>query len=252
MAIPSSKPLILALVVAAVVLAHLGILGRHRLFAKLSTSDCSASVDRAVYPRLKEKHSEVDDLARRLGRIEAYCKKYAGILQADSPADNSVNTSSSKCKHGPQSLYLVDSRRFAFCSVPKAATSSIKALVLLAENVSAVVGDADGIYTAFRRRFRFLCPSAYVRDHLVANYTKGIIVRHPFERLVSAYVNKVRTTHPTIKGAKRMYKSGFRGRGPNGTFTFAEFVNIILNTSVETWDPHWEPYTRRCRPCTMR
>ncbi|XP_050046944.1 carbohydrate sulfotransferase 9-like [Dermacentor andersoni] len=252
MAIPSFKPLVLALVVAAVVLANLAIVGRHRLFAKLSPCDCSASVDRTVYPGEKEKLSEMDDLARRLGRIEAYCKKYAGILQAESSVDHSANVSSSMCARDPRSLYLVDTRRFAFCSIPKAATSSIKALVLLAENVSAVATDADGIYKAFRRRFRVLCPSAYVRDHLVTNYTKAIIVRHPFERLVSAYVNKIRTARPKITGARRMYKSGFRGSGPNGTFTFAEFVNIILNTSAVTWDPHWAPYTRRCRPCTMR
>ncbi|KAH6923507.1 hypothetical protein HPB50_001969 [Hyalomma asiaticum] len=217
---------------------------------QLFRCDCRSSDGQASTRGVE--HGDADDLAGRLRRIETYCEKYAGILQPDDSWDDASNKSTAVCRHGPRSLYIVDARRFAFCAVPKAATSSIKALILSAENVSAKVRDADGIFRAFRRRFRFLCPSAYVRDRVVANYTKVVIVRHPFERLVSAYLNKVRTTRPTVNGAKEIYKDGFRGSGPNGTFTFGEFVKIILNASVDSWDPHWAPYTTRCRPCTMR
>ncbi|KAH8031540.1 hypothetical protein HPB51_019110 [Rhipicephalus microplus] len=196
--------------------------------------------------------SVTDDLDERLRRINTYCEKYVDVLQEYERWDDSLIKSSVSCAGGPRSLYLVDNRRFAFCAVPKAATSSIKALILLAQNASAKFTDADSIYNTFFHRFRLLCPSEYVRHHVVTNYTRVIIVRHPFERLVSAYVNKVRTSRPKLSAVKHLYKGGFSGRGPNGTYTFAEFVKIILNMPVQKWDSHWAPYTTRCRPCTMR
>ncbi|XP_037525230.1 carbohydrate sulfotransferase 14 [Rhipicephalus sanguineus] len=250
MATPSPKSLVIALVVAAVVLAHLAIVGRHRIFSQLAQCDCRTS--RLQESTKAETPSDEDDIAGRLRKIDTYCEKYAGELQALNSWDDSLSRSSAKCTRGPRALYLVDDRRFAFCAVPKAATSSIKALVLLAQNASAKLVDADGIYNVFLRKFRLLCPSEYVRHHIVANYTRVIIVRHPFERLVSAYVNKIRTSRPTLAAAKKLYKDGYRGSGPNGTYTFAEFVKIILNMSVDSWDSHWAPYTARCRPCIMR
>ncbi|KAH7940291.1 hypothetical protein HPB52_022828 [Rhipicephalus sanguineus] len=227
MATPSPKSLVIALVVAAVVLAHLAIVGRHRIFSQLAQCDCRTS--RLQESTKAETPSDEDDIAGRLRKIDTYCEKYAGELQALNSWDDSLSRSSAKCTRGPRALYLVDDRRFAFCAVPKAATSSIKALVLLAQNASAKLVDADGIYNVFLRKFRLLCPSEYVRHHIVANYTRVIIVRHPFERLVSAYVNKIRTSRPTLAAAKKLYKDGYRGSGPNGTYTFAEFVKIILN-----------------------
>ncbi|XP_075726733.1 carbohydrate sulfotransferase 11-like [Rhipicephalus microplus] len=250
MATPSTKSLVIALVVAAVMLVQLAFVGRHRMFSQLAQCDCHTS----DYQESTEAKmpSVTDDLDERLRRINTYCEKYVDVLQEYERWDDSLIKSSVSCAGGPRSLYLVDNRRFAFCAVPKAATSSIKALILLAQNASAKFTDADSIYNTFFHRFRLLCPSEYVRHHVVTNYTRVIIVRHPFERLVSAYVNKVRTSRPKLSAVKHLYKGGFSGRGPNGTYTFAEFVKIILNMPVQKWDSHWAPYTTRCRPCTMR
>ncbi|KAH6923508.1 hypothetical protein HPB50_001970 [Hyalomma asiaticum] len=192
----------------------------------------------------------VDDLAARLARIGTYCAKYASVLRAGNSSDNSVGKSTRECGDPP--LYTADTRRLAFCSIPKAATTSLKTLLLLAENVSVTARDSDSVFEAFRQRFRFFCASAFTRDRSVADYIKVVIVRHPFERLVSAYVNKIRTTRPTLGAAVEFYKRGFRGSGPNGTFTFAEFVKIILKKPADSWEPHWAPYTARCRPCSIR
>ncbi|KAL3208798.1 hypothetical protein MRX96_038819 [Rhipicephalus microplus] len=198
MATPSPKSLAIALVVAAVMLVQLAFVGRHRMFSQLAQCDCHTS----DYQESTEAKmpSVTDDLDERLRRINTYCEKYVDVLQEYERWDDSLIKSSVSCAGGPRSLYLVDNRRFAFCAVPKAATSSIKALILLAQNASA----------------------------------------------------KFEQSRPKLSAVKHLYKGGFSGRGPNGTYTFAEFVKIILNMPVQKWDSHWAPYTTRCRPCTMR
>ncbi|KAH9380825.1 hypothetical protein HPB48_021356 [Haemaphysalis longicornis] len=142
--------------------------------------------------------------------------------------------------------------RFGFCPIPKAATSSLKTLILEAERIKDPGDNADEIFLEFKKRFPSVLPCPHWDKKLGSEYGKLIIVRHPFERLVSAYVDKIRTTDPFIPGAKAMYKHGFVGKGPNGTFTFSEFVSNILKEPVEKWDEHWAPFTTRCRPCSMR
>ncbi|KAH9382010.1 hypothetical protein HPB48_005458 [Haemaphysalis longicornis] len=132
------------------------------------------------------------------------------------------------------------------------ATSSLKTILLEAEGINDPGHNADQIFRRFHRHFPRECPSADLATRLGSEYTKLVVVRHPFDRLVSAYVDKIRTTHPVIKAARKIYEDGFNNTGPNGTLTFSEFVDFILMQPVEKWDQHWAPFTALCRPCSMR
>ncbi|KAH9382009.1 hypothetical protein HPB48_005457 [Haemaphysalis longicornis] len=194
---------------------------------------------------------EVDNLGRRLALIESMCKKYGPIL-CEGPSDPSTSINPLYCGHAASSFYFVHSRRFGYCPVPKAATSSLKTILLEAEGIEDPGHNADQIFRRFHRYFPHERPSADLATRLGSEYTKLVVVRHPFDRLVSAYVDKIRTTHPVIKAARKIYEDGFNNTGPNGTLTFSEFVDFILMQPVEKWDQHWSPFTALCRPCSMR
>ncbi|XP_077529737.1 carbohydrate sulfotransferase 10-like [Haemaphysalis longicornis] len=179
------------------------------------------------------------------------CKKYAGLQCNDTTGQN-TRRDYLHCGRGQPSFYLVRNRRFGFCSIPKTASSSLKALILKAEHFKDPGDDADQIFFKFQKWFKPVLPSTVWENKLGSAYIKLLVVRHPFERLVSAYVDKVRTTRPFLPSVKQMYKNGFVGKGPNGTFTFGEFVNYILELPADKWDNHWAPFTPRCRPCSMR
>ena len=78
------------------------------------------------------------------------------------------------------------------------------------------------------------------------------VVRHPFERLVSAYQNKF-VDHP---------KSSY-GRYLNshyGGISFSNFVQMILDQSEKkcqqlnncSLNNHWKPFISRCHYCDVR
>ena len=78
------------------------------------------------------------------------------------------------------------------------------------------------------------------------------IVRHPFERLVSAYQNKF-ADHKN-SGYGRYLKSHY------GEISFTNFAQMILDQSEKKcqrlnnclFDNHWKPFISRCHYCDVR
>ena len=85
------------------------------------------------------------------------------------------------------------------------------------------------------------------------NYTKFMFVRHPIERVISAYRDKLETEADTYfvrhYGKQIVLKYG---KGKHGMIrrlkpTFSEFVQFLL--TEKPWNPHWNTYHSVCIPC---
>jgi hypothetical protein len=96
----------------------------------------------------------------------------------------------------------------------------------------------------------------------LGDFTKFIFVRHPFERLVSAYRDKLAGNDAFYKKAVgreiiRKYR-----QNPNQLsletghdVTFPEFVHFIVDewrNGRKPLDVHWRPVVDLCRPCDMK
>ncbi|KYB27000.1 Carbohydrate sulfotransferase 11-like Protein [Tribolium castaneum] len=101
-----------------------------------------------------------------------------------------------------------------------------------------------------------------LRNDTIANcvntYTTFIMVRHPFERLLSAYRNKFETTY-TQYFRVRYGKDIIRKYRKNATKTdletgrnvsFREFVLYILDGGAAA-NEHWAPIYDLCQPCSL-
>lgn len=83
---------------------------------------------------------------------------------------------------------------------------------------------------------------------------KFLIVRHPLERLLSAYRDKLehmqnREYYYKRFGRRIVLKYRQSGNTTRLEPTFAEFLQFIV--SEKYFDEHWVPYYRTCEPCMV-
>ena len=90
-----------------------------------------------------------------------------------------------------------------------------------------------------------------------------IFVRHPFERILSAFRDKLED--PSVQGRKpNDYYFNKHGRrivmhyrkqqitGPTWKYPkFSEFVDYVLGKDLRYDDEHWSPYYKECTPCNI-
>jgi hypothetical protein len=95
----------------------------------------------------------------------------------------------------------------------------------------------------------------------LGHFTKFIFVRHPYERLVSAYRDKLAGDNIFYRKAigreiiQKYRKHASQLSLQNGhDVTFPEFVNFIVHQwkdGRELLDIHWRPIVDLCLPCAM-
>jgi len=161
--------------------------------------------------------------------------------------------------------------RVLFCAIPKAACSSWKAaLALLTQKVSNTSrGLLKSIhFPDFMAKIGLHSPRDLNESRLhtaVENYTNILVVRHPFERLLSAYRDKFLTYNKWTKHFQFKYgrKIALLYRGDAVTresllrgddVTFEEFLRYIVDETVpfiERSNPHWNTYHHLCHPCII-
>ncbi|CAK8695980.1 unnamed protein product [Clavelina lepadiformis] len=92
---------------------------------------------------------------------------------------------------------------------------------------------------------------------------KVIMVRHPFDRMVSAYVNRLKYGAPGFGASFKIlsYKLNAkyrhlrhivedRNKTDDGTSTFEDFVNYLVDSDGGK-DPYFSFYHTRCSVCTF-
>ncbi|XP_071831302.1 carbohydrate sulfotransferase 11-like [Apostichopus japonicus] len=169
---------------------------------------------------------------------------------------------------------IVDRKhRIMYCPVPKAACTTWKGFFFQLR--WGKEPDAD-IHTQERTSLIHLMDLDPIeRETVMKNYTKFLIVRHPFTRILSAYRNKLEpngsyeTTHADVTkkyywrkniGAnilemyrgKRIAKKMMKNPAKYD-LTFREFVDYISNykRKAKANDRHWKEVFEICFPCDI-
>ena len=96
-----------------------------------------------------------------------------------------------------------------------------------------------------------------VLQNKLNTYTKLLIVRDPYERLLSAYIDKLehgknhkywgRYVRHIIRNDKKKY-----GASANSELTFSAFVNYVNGLTKPHINEHWRPYHQLCFPCAIK
>lgn len=98
--------------------------------------------------------------------------------------------------------------------------------------------------------------------HLLNTYTKFIFVRHPFERLLSAFRNKlernsIRSKYFQSRVGRYIVKT-FRANPNNSSLqngddvTFDEFTVYLSKSESQDFNEHWQQISKLCEPCLVK
>jgi len=166
-----------------------------------------------------------------------------------------------------QNLICSKEHKVSICPVYKAAsTFLLKKFLLIApsrsydrESVKHLEAQANVLA---RKEFGYL-ESWTKYPNFTTNGLTMIFVRHPFERLLSAFRDKLED--PSVQGHKfNEYYYNKHGRrivmhyrknhnsitGPTWKYPrFSEFVDYVLGKDLRYDDEHWSPYFKECTPC---
>ncbi|XP_042204806.1 carbohydrate sulfotransferase 11-like isoform X2 [Homarus americanus] len=94
-------------------------------------------------------------------------------------------------------------------------------------------------------------------------YTKFIFVRHPIERVLSAFRNKFEKNYTSSAYFKKRFgvkiiKKYRKGIDPADIpasghgVKFSEFVSYLIDTKTDQLNEHWAPVSTMCYPCSVR
>ncbi|CAG2178806.1 unnamed protein product, partial [Oppiella nova] len=165
-------------------------------------------------------------------------------------------------------LIVDDTNRLIYCFVPKVASTNWKR-VLLALNTHTqspdpltIKGNESHVMSpAFKTLNQYnSTEDIAVRLRL---YLKFMFVRHPYERLLSAYRNKFERTYSDyfrLRFGRKIVRQ-FRSQPSNESLdmghdvTFEEFLRYVteLNTTdhKREFNEHWRPAYDLCHPCAI-
>ncbi|KFQ31423.1 Carbohydrate sulfotransferase 9, partial [Merops nubicus] len=152
-------------------------------------------------------------------------------------------------------LFVEHKHKFIYCEVPKVGCSNWKRIIfLLQADVKAEASEIehDHIHQTSLIKKLVSYPPAIQKEFLT-NYTKVMFTRHPLERLVSAYRDKLLHSEPfysitVANDIKAMFR---KNKNSSEKVSFQEFVNFITAKPPSSLDIHWKPMFLLCDPCNI-
>ncbi|XP_015126739.1 carbohydrate sulfotransferase 11 [Diachasma alloeum] len=212
---------------------------------------------------------------RRIRKLEETCKNYnLGFYKMETQRDLI------KYPPAPQySVFYIDTvHQISYCPIYKAGSTTWLHNLCRLMNISEteLAKTKDQISTIARRLIPEMdYPEA---EEAMRSTTKFLVVRHPFERLLSAYRDKLENSvagreHGTLH-FYRKYGATIVQKYRDDSFippredqvihregvsrptgiepTWREFVEYLIDTDLGSYgDDHWMPYYLYCTPCSV-
>ncbi|XP_042230116.1 carbohydrate sulfotransferase 11-like isoform X2 [Homarus americanus] len=152
-------------------------------------------------------------------------------------------------------LLIDDTHQAIYCFVPKVASTTWK--VVWAELTGRVSISKkqhetfSWLHSLFNNDIRKENRQKSDLKHKVSSYTKFLVVRHPFERLLSAYRDKILV--PDNKSFQKGVLSFVKRHRSNATINdiqWSDFVTYLIEGGYRL-NIHWMPYPKLTYLCTI-
>lgn len=185
-------------------------------------------------------------LQERKKYLQTACKNFGLNI----PGNDSLH------KPNPWEFLVSKKHHLVWCNVFKAASTSWMYNFNLLAGYSPKFLKQTKLVPLSLARQKYPRPSLSALRAAFNDSVSFLIVRHPFQRLLSAYRDKLQFSLPHTYHRKLGNEIIAKYRqGPNRTKqkwpTFPEFVRFLLDSvkNGQVLDMHWTPITEFCTPC---
>lgn len=152
----------------------------------------------------------------------------------------------------PVDRYLVNADKgFVYCPIPKNANTSVKLWFLHTLGVDTSTFRPGEVHDHVRTRQGLAGLTPRRADQILDRSLTFVVVRNPWSRVVSGYVDKFVKQPPSNPPSRRVVKSYKRQLGLEvhaldfeRGLSFREFVDHLCGTSDHLLNPHWMPQHR--------
>jgi hypothetical protein len=160
-------------------------------------------------------------------------------------------------------IHVDDKYKFLFCTIPKLACTNWKRVFLAISDTypdkDYVMTDMPGskVHSTHEKYCKTLSDysTTEIQERL-KTYKKIIFVRDPFDRILSAYRDKMfrNDSNFFLKMAEHMKSKRTIGTSKSKNVTFAEFIQHLTDpdTFETSNNPHWERYSELSQPCVVQ
>jgi len=201
----------------------------------------------AVTEQEQEQSVRIDIYKQRKRRVSSTCREYElGKFVADTQAADSSDVYRNMYTNFPhpveKSLMYQQNWHLLYCWIHKVASTSWSKVFynLIGKDVPPI---------KLHEATEHFAPSRDSLSSILSTSLVFTVVRHPFERLVSAYRDKFelgkRYAYVYTKYAAKM------GGNFSSRPTFVQFVDYLLKEPVSQYNDHWVPYWLHCHVCDM-
>jgi chondroitin 4-sulfotransferase 11 len=192
-------------------------------------------------------------------RYHTYCKQHGKAMRA---------TSGYVYNSRPRGIMVVDRYKLLLCRNAKVGYSNWKRLIISMNSNSSNTFQTDKLHARSMNKYS---PELAQAQHYTSaevqkrlkNYFKVTFVRHPLDRLLSAYEDKLGPRSTTSaryleeNGAAIILNCGNESaasairlsREPPSSVTFSEFLCYVSQQDYTTMNWHWKPYWAFCQLC---
>ncbi len=167
-------------------------------------------------------------------------------------------------------IIVDDEKKLLFCGIPKVSSTSWKRKLIAMSKIHNVNRTWILTTTAIRHdemmkhyglRFLHTYSPSDIAD-ILKTYFKFVFVRHPFDRLVSAFKDKFNPNNPHkgyqkivgIKAIKMFRKNASHNALETGNdVTMKEFLQYVVKEGLDNHieHEHWQTYIKLCLPCLI-
>uniref|UniRef100_T1IJL8 Carbohydrate sulfotransferase n=1 Tax=Strigamia maritima TaxID=126957 RepID=T1IJL8_STRMM len=162
-------------------------------------------------------------------------------------------------------IIVDDKHKLLYCYVPKVACTNWKRILMFLNDYSDFRDPLDIPANDSHQADAFRTLDSYTpleKEQRIEHYFKFLFVRHPFDRLVSAYRNKFTQNYNIYFHNRygRLIIQKYRTKASKESLqrgndvTFSEFVQYLTDpqTHGTPLNEHWMPVFDLCHPCHIK